>query len=105
MKEELLKLIKENPNLDMVVMASTDDLIDEYGYFLLEKIKVEVADIYNSPSNERIYFEKEDVVEELREFLASEEYIDMPDEEYDKMCEEKAKDYFYKRAIVIWAGN
>lgn len=105
MKEELLKLIKGNPDLDVVVMASTDDLIDEYGYFLLEKIKVEVADIYNSPSNERIYFEKEDVVEELREFLASEEYIDMPDEEYDKMCEEKAKDYFYKRAIVIWAGN
>lgn len=105
MKEELLKLIKENPNLDMVVMASTDDLIDEYGYLLLEKIKVEVADIYNSPSNERIYFDKEDVVEELREFLASEEYIDMPDKEYDKMCEEKAKDYFYKRAIVIWGGN
>lgn len=105
MKEELLKLIKGNPDLDVVIMASTDDLIDEYGYFLLEKIKVEVADIYNSPSNERIYFEKEDVVEELREFLASEEYIDMPDEEYDKMCEEKAKDYFYKRAIVIWAGN
>ena len=105
MKKELLKLIKENPNLDIVVMASTDDLIDEYGYFLLEKIKVEVVDIYNSPSNEHIYFDKEDVVEELREFLASEEYIDMPDEEYDKMCEEKAKDYFYKRAIVIWASN
>lgn len=33
MKKELLKLIKENPNLDIVVMASTDDLdyvIDDY---------------------------------------------------------------------------
>ena len=29
----------------------------------------------------------------------------MSDEEYDKMCEEKAKDYFYKRAIVIWVRN
>lgn len=102
---EITELIKENPELDVVVMASTDELIDEYGYLLLEKIKVEVADIYNSPTNERIYFDKEDVVEELREFLASEEYIDMTDEEYDKMCEEKAKDYFYKRAIVIWASN
>ena len=105
MKEDLIKIVKENPNLDIVVMASTDDLTDEYGYLLLEKIKVEVADIYNSPSNDHIYFDKEDVVEELREFLASEEYIDMSDEEYDKMCEEKAKDYYYKKAIVIWASN
>lgn len=105
MKDKLLEVIKENPDLDIVVMASTDDLIDEYGYFLLEKIKVEVADIYDSPSNECIYFDKEDVIEKLRELLASEEYIDMPDEEYDKMCEEKANDYFYKKAIVIWAGN
>lgn len=106
MKEELLKLIKENPNLDIVVMASTQDLTDEYGYLLLERIKVEVTDIYNSPDCETLYFDKKDIVEELRNYLAdNEEYSKMSDDEYDKMCEEKAKDYFYKRAIVIWAGN
>lgn len=106
MKEELLKLIRENPNLDVVVMANTQELTDEYGYLLLEKINVEVADIYNSPYDERIYFDKYDVVEKLREYLAdNKEYADMNDEEYDKMCEEKAKDYFYKKAIVIWASN
>lgn len=106
MKDKLLKLIKENPNLDVVVMASTDDLIDEYGYLLLEKIKVEITDIYNSPYDEYIYFDKDDVVEKLKEYLAdNKEYADMSDEEYDKMCEEKAKDYYYKKAIVIWASN
>ena len=106
MKEELLKLIKENPDLDVVVMANTQELTYDYGYLLLEKIRAEVTDIYNSPDDETIYFDKEDIVEELRDYLAdNEEYANMSDEEYDKMCEEKAKDYFYKKAIVIWAEN
>ena len=106
MKEDLIKIIKENPELEIVVMASTQELTDEYGYLLLENIRVEVVDIYNSPTNDRIYFDKEEIVDEIRESLAEkEEYAEMTDEEYDKMCEEKAKDYFYKRAIVVWASN
>lgn len=105
-KEELIKIIEENKDLDIVVMASTDDLIDEYGSILMEKLNIEVTDIYNSPRDEVIYFDKDDVVDELRDFLADdEEYINMSDDEYDKACEEKAKEYFYKRAIVIWARN
>ena len=106
MKEELLKLIRENPNLDVVVMANTQEFTDEYGWILLEKLRGEVADIYKSPDFETLYFDKEEIVEELREYLAdNEQYASMSDEEYDKMCEEKAKDYFYKKAIVVWAGN
>ena len=105
-KEELIKIIEENKDLDIVVMASTDDLIDEYGSILMEKLNIEVTDIYNSPRDEVIYFDKDDVVDELRDFLADDEkYINMSDDEYDKACEEKAKEYFYKRAIVIWARN
>lgn len=103
---EIIELIKENSNLDVVVMTSTQELTDEYGWLLLEKLRIEVADIYISPDNETLYFDKEEIVEELRKYLADkEEYTNMSDEEYDKMCEEKAKDYFYKRAIVIWASN
>lgn len=106
MNEKLIKIIQENPDLDIVVMASTDEFTDEYGSILMEKLNIEVTDIYNSPRDEIIYFDKDDVVDELRDFLANdEEYIDMSDDEYDKVCEEKAKDYFYKRAIVIWARN
>lgn len=105
-KEELIKIIQENKDLDIVVMASTDDLTDEYGSLLMENLRVEVTDIYNSPQEELIYFDKDEVVDEIRDYFADdEEYKDMSDEEYDKLCEEKAKDYFYKRAIVIWAGN
>lgn len=105
-KEELIKIIQENKDLDIVVMASTDDLTDEYESLLMENLRVEVIDIYNSPQEEIIYFDKDDVIEELQDYFADdEEYKDMSDEEYDKLCEEKAKDYFYKRAIVIWAGN
>lgn len=106
MKEELFKLIKENPDLDIVVMASSQDLTDEYGYLLLENLRAEVSDIYNDPCNEFIYFDKEDVIDKLRDYLAdNEEYINMSDKEYDTMCEEKAKDYFLKKAIIIWANS
>ena len=66
-KDETEKLIKENPDLDIVIMASTQDLTDDYGYLLLEKLSVEVADIYNHPLDERIYFDKVDIIEELSE--------------------------------------
>ena len=105
-KEELIKIIQDNKDLDIVVMASTDELSDEYGSILMENLRVEVTDIYNSLQEDVIYFDKDDIIEELRNYLADdEEYKDISDEEYDKICEEKAKDYFYKRAIVIWARN
>lgn len=103
---EIIELIKENPDLEIVVMANTQELTDEYGWLLLEKLRIEVADIYKSLDNETLYFDEEEIVDEIRESLADkEEFAEMTDEEYDKMCEEKAKDYFYKRAIVIWASN
>ena len=105
-KEELIKIIQENKDLDIVVMASTDELTDEYGSILMEHLRVEVTDIYNSPQEDTIYFDKDEVVDEIRDYFADdEEYKDMSDEEYEKMCEDKAKDYFHKRAIVIWARN
>lgn len=105
-KEELIKIIEENKDLDIVVMASTDELTDEYGSILMEKLSVEVTDIYKSPRDDIIYFDKKDVIDELQEFLADDEkYMNMSDDEYDKICEEKSKEYFYKRAIVIWARN
>ena len=103
---EIIELIKENPDLEIVVMANTQELTDEYGWLLLEKLRIEVADIYKSLDNETLYFDEEEIVDEIRESLADkEEFAEMTDEEYDKMCDEKAKDYFYKRAIVIWASN
>lgn len=105
-KDELIKIIEENKDLDIVVMASTDELTDEYGSILMEKLSVEVTDIYNSPRDDIIYFDKKDVIDELRDFLANDEkYMNMSDDEYDKICEEKSKEYFYKRVIVVWAGN
>ena len=104
MNEKLVKIIQENPDLDIVVMASTDEFTDEYGSILLEKLNVEVMDIYESPTSDYIFFDEYDVIDELREALADDNG-DLNEEEYEKLCEEKAKDYFYKKAIVIWASN
>lgn len=104
MNEKLVKIIQENPDLDIVVMASTDELTDDYGSILLEKLNVEVMDIYESPTSDYIFFDEYDVIDELREALADDNG-DLNEEEYEKLCEEKAKDYFYKKAIVIWASN
>ena len=104
MNEKLVKIIQENPDLDIVVMASTDELTDDYGSILLEKLNVEVMDIYESPTSDYIFFDEYDVIDELRKALADDNG-DLNEEEYEKLCEEKAKDYFYKKAIVIWASN
>lgn len=104
MNEKLIKIIQENPDLDIVVMASTDEFTDDYGSILLEKLNVEVMDIYESPTSDYIFFDEYDVIDELREALADDNG-DLNEEEYEKLCEEKAKDYFYKKAIVIWASN
>ena len=106
LKDEFIKIIEENKDLDIVAMVSTDELTDDYGYLLMEKLSVEVMDIYESPRGDFICCDKDEVVDELRDYLADdEEYMNLSDDEYDKVCEEKAKDYFYKRAIVIWARN
>lgn len=106
LKDEFIKIIEENKDLDIVAMVNTDELTDEYGYLLMEKLSIEVMDIYESPRGDFIYLDKDDVVDELRDYLADdEEYMNLSDDEYDKVCEEKAKDYFYKKAIVIWARN
>lgn len=104
MNEKLVKIIQENPDLDIVVMASTDELTDDYGSILLEKLNVEVMDIYESPTSDYIFFDEYDVIDELRETLADDNG-DLNEEEYEKLCEETAKKYYYKKAIVIWASN
>ena len=46
LKDEFIKIIEENKDLDIVAMVSTDELTDDYGYLLMEKLSVEVMDIY-----------------------------------------------------------
>lgn len=104
MNEKLVRIIQENPDLDIVVMASTDELTDDYGSILLEKLNVEVMDIYESPTSDYIFFDEYDVIDELREALADDNG-DLNEEEYEKLCKETAKKYYYKKAIVIWARN
>lgn len=104
MNEKLVKIIQDNPDLDIVVMASTDELTDDYGSILLEKLNVEVMDIYESPTSDYIFFDEYDVIDELRETLADDNG-DLNEEEYEKLCEENAKKYYYKKAIVIWGRN
>ncbi len=45
-KQDLLKLIKNNPNLDVVCMCSTDELTDEYSYLYLAKLSCSICYIY-----------------------------------------------------------
>lgn len=105
-KEEIIKILNDNKDLDIVCMISTDELTDEYGYLLMEKLRVEVSDIYISPNDdEHIYFDRFDVVDELREILCEKVSLEMTDTEFDELCEKEADKYFYKKAIVIWARN
>lgn len=101
-KEELIKLIQENPTLDIVCMCSDDELI--YGYYsYLDKLSVDVRSIYEYDGH--IYDDIQDVEELLQDAcLDNEDWANLSDEEYEKLVKELAKKYFKKKAIVIWAS-
>lgn len=59
----LAELIKENPNLPLKFMVGEDANIDYCGYMLAELQHFEKGKILNSLDFERVYTDKEDLIE------------------------------------------
>lgn len=99
--EQLIQLIKENPDLPVVPMVYYDVVNDEYGYWEGKWGKCYVTDyIAVEELNNQIFFKEDGFNEEVvLSYIFEEEYLLMSDEE--------AKDYFYnsipwKRAIIVF---
>ena len=100
---ELRKLIIENPDLPLLFFVGDDAYIDDgYQYSMAYASDAEIQELtlYSG-----VWMDKDDYAEKLGDDLAfEEEYINMTDDEYDKMIDKKVNETEFVNAIVIYVG-
>lgn len=99
---ELRKLIIENPDLPLIVFCGDDTCSDLYSY---EKANVSGCDVKELTLYKDWWLDREDYWDTLNDDLCGEEeYIDMTNEEYDKVIDQKVSETEFVKAIVIYVG-
>ena len=101
-KQDLVKLIIENPNSEILFMVRNDDLYDDWSSTCFEASTnysccyIDELVLYDGK-----WVDKEDLMDYLSNEL-EDEYCDLLDDEYFEAIEDKVnKEYEFKRFIVI----
>lgn len=102
--EELRKLIEENPGLPLVFEVYNDEICFDYGCTVFEACKSRIGTVWFT--DERMYDDKSDVVEEyVGRYEDAEEWCDLSNEEFYKrledLVEEEVRHY---EAIIVRVG-
>lgn len=107
--EELLKLVKENPDLEIVPMVETEVCCgDDFNYWMGSWGSAEIDEVYHL--DERIYFrsdDEEELVDNKLDRIMEEEYpkrVYLNGEEYAtvyKQAEQFVKDLPWERVIAV----
>ena len=102
-KNKLLELIKNNPDLPIIVCAYTCDMNYDYDstIFFDSLVDIEELTFYN----DEVWLDYDDVEDRVRDNLADDEkYVDLSDDEFDKAVEDYIKEnYTFKKYICIYA--
>ena len=109
---ELRKAIAENPDLPIVVMASYEEVSDEFYWTYCSDVRCEIGEVLDCecPWKEGIvYSDRTEFEEDLADYLSDtvENANKMSDEEFDRILnvwEETFEKYWHK-AIIIKADN
>ena len=100
---KLRKLIIENPDLPLLIFCGEESYYDDgYPYSMAYASNAEIQELtlYND-----VWMDKDDYAEKLSDDLCDEEeYINMTDDEYDAMIEQKVNETEFVKAIVIYVG-
>ena len=100
-REELTKLMKENPELPIVFLAQNDEFIDGYGstFFYFFYCIVDTVYLFEEEYSDDLIYVTEYYSDKLCD---EEEYINLSDDEFDeainKYIEENVEHY---KAIII----
>ena len=98
----LRKLIIDNPDLPLLIFCGPETNSGEYPY---ESNKDVGCDIQELTLYKDYWIPKDEYEEQLRDDLCDEEeYINMTDDEYDKMIDKKVNETEFVNAIVIYVG-
>lgn len=106
-KEELIKLIQENPQLLLVFMISNDEVAGDYGSTVYEEFTAHKSEVYKYKRYGDLIFsdDERDVIEYYMDYFADEEqYSKLTDEEYEKVIKDYVNENVeHYEAIVISA--
>lgn len=109
---ELRKMIAENPELPIVVMASYEATTDEYYWTYCSAVHCEVGDVLDCECpwvEGLVYSDHIDFEEALADYLSEtvEGADKMTDEEFDLILNEQKEIYsqYWHKAIIIKADN
>ncbi len=107
--DELKKLIFENPDLPIVVLAGEDATCDYWGWTYCSSISFHIDEILDCDYydyNDAVFTDR-DRLEEYIEDMLYDEYYDKPDEEYEKAIKDKLAELepYWKKVIAIYATN
>ena len=100
---ELRKLIIENPDLPLLFFVGDDVYSDDgYQYSMAYASNAEIQEL-TLYSN--VWMDEDDYAEKIRDDLAFEEqYINMADDQDDKIIDHKVNESEFVKAIVIYVG-
>ena len=100
---ELIKLIKENPELEIVPMVDSECVpCDDYSYWMAEWGTARVDEYHHD--DERIYFKEQDFEELVGDFIDNnyEYYSHLGDDEIRDVAEREVSNLEWIKAIVVY---
>lgn len=101
---ELLRLVKENPDLPVVPMVDAEIVWDDCGYFMAAFGTAMVDEFIISERNGRIYFKSDDdVFDVLEHVLSDEEFDALPQSEAE--CRPRFEALPWTRAIIVYVNS
>ena len=108
--DELRQLIIDNPGIPILIFAGEDCNCGNYSYMSCSYVNAslgEFLDCNQTVNDERCYCDRDEFEEALADSLYSEEYADMPDDEWDKLVAEKVAEYdpYWKKCIIVYVDN
>ena len=108
--DELKKLILENPDLPIVVLAGEDANIDYWGWTYCSSISFgidEILDCDYYDYDDRVFTDRDRFEEVVADNLYDEYYDKEEEEEYDTVIKRELEKYepYWKKVIAIYATN
>ena len=107
--DELKKLILENPDLPIVVLAGEDANCGDYYWMFCSSISFHIDEILDCDFydyDDAVFCDRDRLKEYIEEMLYD-EYCDEPEEEYEKAIKDKLAELepYWKKVIAIYASN
>ena len=104
--EQLFRLIKENPELEVMFMTYYEVCVEGWGYWKSEIEKIEVEYVWENKDAERMFLSATSIREEMYDNIPEEELSeDAIEEEIDKIWNEKVAMGDIKKAIIVYLNN